>query len=46
MMHCLIIGGKKSFVLVPLKVMLIFEVDILSIQKHDNEIDRTDLSDD
>ena len=44
MMHCLRIVKKKPFLLIsPLNTMLNFEVDILSLQKLEYEMDRTDF---
>ena len=45
MMHCLRIGPKSDFVIRPIKTMLNCEVDRLSLQKLEYEMNRADLPD-
>ena len=46
MMHCLRIGQKYAFALNPLKNMLTYVVDRISLQKLEYEMKRVDLPDD
>ena len=46
MIQCLRIVKKAAFVLKPLKAMINYVVDRLSIQKPEYEMDHTDLPDD
>ena len=46
MMHYLIIGQKPTFVLSPIQAMIKSEVDILSLQQLEYEMDCADLPDD
>ena len=45
MVNCLIISKKTAFVLRPLKVVLKSEVDRVSLQQLEYEMDRADLPD-